>query len=202
VFQPRQGTGNLWYCPWYGVKTFVGSFVSELATAPPAPSTLPASAVALECPDWGVFLRAMFGTLGTVETVPNIATASWKPISLNELGQVDLRQRPLRRRRSNGTCRSRGRKPTTCSPPPLWNPILSLAPHNGFTKSRVVRDNVISFEANGQPCEIRFLTPVAGNGTAWNLYVMHDPGYLPKENQRAHVTTGKGRLDELVERRF
>ena len=80
--------------------------------------------------------------------------------------------------------------------------ILSLAPHDGFTKSGVVRDNMISFEANGQPCEIRFLTPVTGKGTAWNLYVMHDPGYLPMESQRAHVITGNGRLDELVERRF
>jgi hypothetical protein len=76
--------------------------------------------------------------------------------------------------------------------------ILSLVPHDGFTKSGVVRDNVISFEANGQPCEIRFLTPVAGDGKAWNLYVMHDLGYLPKENLRASVITGTGRLDELV----
>jgi hypothetical protein len=44
--------------------------------------------------------------------------------------------------------------------------LLSLVPHEGFTKSGVVRDNVISFEANGQPCEIRFLTPIAGDGKA------------------------------------
>jgi hypothetical protein len=80
--------------------------------------------------------------------------------------------------------------------------ILSLVPHDGFTKSGVVRDNVISFEPNGQPCEIRFFTPVAGEGNAWNLYVMHDPEYQPKENLRDKVITGTGRLDEFVERRF
>jgi hypothetical protein len=61
-----------------------------------------------------------------------------------------------------------------------------------------VRDNVISFEASGRPCEIRFLTPVAGDGKAWNLYVMHDPAFLAKQNQRANLITGTGRLDELV----
>jgi hypothetical protein len=80
--------------------------------------------------------------------------------------------------------------------------ILSLVPHDGFTKSGAVRDNVISFEPNGQPCEIRFLTPVAGAGNAWNLYVMHDPEYQPNEKLRDKVITGTGRLDEFMERRF
>jgi hypothetical protein len=80
--------------------------------------------------------------------------------------------------------------------------ILSLVPHDGFTKSGAVRDNVISFEPGGQPCEIRFFTPVAGAGGAWNLYVMHDSGYQPKENLRSKVITGTGRLDEFVERRL
>jgi hypothetical protein len=76
--------------------------------------------------------------------------------------------------------------------------ILSLVPHDGFTKSGVVRDNVISFEPGGQPCEIRFFKPVAGEGNAWNLYVMHDPGYQPNEKLRDKVVTGTGRLDEFV----
>jgi hypothetical protein len=80
--------------------------------------------------------------------------------------------------------------------------ILSLVPHDGFTKSGAVRDNVILFEPNGQPCEIRFFKPVAGEGKVWNLYVMHDPRYLPKDSLRDKVVTGIGRLDELVERRF
>jgi hypothetical protein len=80
--------------------------------------------------------------------------------------------------------------------------ILSLVPHDGFTKSGAVRDNVISFEPGGQPCEIRFFTPVAGQGNAWNLYVMHDSGYQPREKLRGTVITGTGRLDELVARRF
>lgn len=78
--------------------------------------------------------------------------------------------------------------------------ILSLVPHDGFTQSGEVHANVISFEPNGQPCEIRFLTPVAGDGKAWNLYVMHDAGYLPNEDLQDKVITGTGRLDEFVAR--
>jgi hypothetical protein len=76
--------------------------------------------------------------------------------------------------------------------------ILSLTPHDGFTKSGAVRDNVMAFDASGQPCEVRFLTPVAGDGKAWNLYVRHDAGYMPKPLLKDNVVTGTGRIDELL----
>jgi hypothetical protein len=80
--------------------------------------------------------------------------------------------------------------------------ILSLVPHDGFTKSGAVRDNVISFDAAGLPCEIRFLTPIAGAGNAWNLYVLHDPAWLPKPALQGKVITGTARLDELLSGRI
>ncbi len=57
--------------------------------------------------------------------------------------------------------------------------ILSLVSHDGFSKSRVVRDHVISFRDDGQEDEIRFMRPVAGSGKAWNLYVFDDATYEP-----------------------
>ncbi len=57
--------------------------------------------------------------------------------------------------------------------------ILSLAPHEGFLEAGTVRDNVVSFQAEGQKYEIRMNTPIAGSGGAWNLYVLHDPSYYP-----------------------
>jgi hypothetical protein len=67
--------------------------------------------------------------------------------------------------------------------------ILSLTPHEGFTKGGAVRDNVISF----QDWEIRFMNPIAGAGRAWNLYVRRDPAY-----QTNQVSLGTDRLDNLL----
>jgi hypothetical protein len=50
--------------------------------------------------------------------------------------------------------------------------ILSLAPHDGFRKEGTVRDNVVAFEDSGHSYELRFHSPVAGAGKAWNLYVL------------------------------
>lgn len=68
--------------------------------------------------------------------------------------------------------------------------ILSMIPHEGFVKSGAVRDNVVQFENY----EIRFGSPIAGAGKAWNLYVLHDAGYS------AHfmVQMGTDRLENLI----
>ncbi len=60
--------------------------------------------------------------------------------------------------------------------------ILSLAPHEGFLALGTVRDNVVSFQSDGHRYEIRMNKPVAGEGGAWNLYVLHDPSYYPSAN--------------------
>jgi hypothetical protein len=74
--------------------------------------------------------------------------------------------------------------------------VLSLVPHEGFIPSGVVRDNVVNF----QGYEIRFMSPIAGAGKAWKLYVMHDSAYTPAPNQRDLVSVGTDRLENLVGR--
>jgi hypothetical protein len=76
--------------------------------------------------------------------------------------------------------------------------VLSLAPHAGFLKSGAVRDNVISFQDGGQEYEVRFMRPIAGRGKAWNLYVLHDPAYLPDPQSRNTASCGADRLDNLL----
>ena len=79
--------------------------------------------------------------------------------------------------------------------------ILSLVPHDGFTKVGAVRDNVIEFQDGGKDYEVRFMGPVAGAGKAWNLWVLHDPTYTPNANQRMIVSVGTDRLENLLPKR-
>jgi hypothetical protein len=74
--------------------------------------------------------------------------------------------------------------------------VLSLTPHEGFVKSGTIRDNVIGFEGGGQQYEIRFMTPIAGAGKAWYLYVLHDRTFQrPASNG---IGVGLDRLQNLV----
>jgi len=75
--------------------------------------------------------------------------------------------------------------------------ILSLVPHDGFSKTGAVRDNVIFFEEAGQEYQVRFMAPIAGARKAWNLYVLHDPTY-EAEAQRTSIDMGVDRLDRLL----
>ncbi len=75
--------------------------------------------------------------------------------------------------------------------------VLSLIPHEGFSKAGTIRDNVISFEDEGRQYEIRFMSPIAGAGKAWNIYMMHDPTFEP-ERERTSVDMGTDRLDNLL----
>ena len=76
--------------------------------------------------------------------------------------------------------------------------IFSLTPHSGFTKSGAIRDNVISFEIAGQEYEVRFMSPIAGAGKAWNLYMLHDLTYEPSQHEQRIVNTGTDRLENLL----
>ena len=78
--------------------------------------------------------------------------------------------------------------------------ILSLTPHDGFTRSGAVRDNVISFQDAAQQYEVRSISPIAGEGRAWNLYMLHDPAYVPASNQREGLHFGTDRLENLLPR--
>src|SRR5260370_10497915 len=76
--------------------------------------------------------------------------------------------------------------------------ILSLTPHDGFTKSGAIRDNVMSFEIAGQEYEVRLMSPIAGAGKAWNLYMLHDVTYEPKQHEQKIVNIGTDRLENLL----
>jgi len=76
--------------------------------------------------------------------------------------------------------------------------VLSLIPQEGFVKSGTVRDNVISFEAGGQQCELRLMSPIAGAGKAWNLHVLHDQAF--RWTRSNEIAVGVDRLENLLPR--
>ena len=76
--------------------------------------------------------------------------------------------------------------------------ILSLVPHDGFQKSGTIRDNVLSFQLDGQQYEIRTPDLILGVKGAWNLYAMHGPQYQPKVDW---ISMGTDRLDNLLPNR-
>ncbi len=79
--------------------------------------------------------------------------------------------------------------------------ILSLVPHEGFSKMGAVRDNVFLFEADGQQYEVRTMNLILGSKGSWNLYVLHDPSYVPDfAAGSVHVETN--RLENLVAKRY
>jgi hypothetical protein len=78
--------------------------------------------------------------------------------------------------------------------------LLSLVPHEGFTKAGAVRANVVTFSADGHDYEIRMPDPIAGREKAWNLYVMHDPSYLPLPGVVKYVVGSLGRLEDLLKK--
>jgi hypothetical protein len=76
--------------------------------------------------------------------------------------------------------------------------ILSPMPYSGFTKAGAIRDNVMAFRDGGQEYELRFMSPVAGAGKAWNLYLWRDQNYEPRPNQRGMINMGADRLVYLL----
>jgi hypothetical protein len=74
--------------------------------------------------------------------------------------------------------------------------ILSLVPHEGFSKAGEIRDNAISFEGDGRQFEIRTMKSIVDSQGAWNLYALHDPTFRPKEADS--VQFGTDRLENLL----
>jgi hypothetical protein len=68
--------------------------------------------------------------------------------------------------------------------------VLSLVPYAGFQKLGNIRDNVVSFESDGQQYEVRMRTPVVSSGGTWKLYVLHDPSYQPEHSSLRTEPTG------------
>ena len=68
-------------------------------------------------------------------------------------------------------------------------------PHEGFQKSGAIRDNVISFQSDGQQYEVRTAAPLLGSKGAWNLYVLHDPQFQSRTDV---LSIGLDRMDNLL----
>jgi hypothetical protein len=79
--------------------------------------------------------------------------------------------------------------------------VVSLAPHEGFQKAGAIRGNTLTFEAGGWQYEFRAASPIVGSGGAWNLYVLHDPLYVPKVFDGATISGGTDRLENLLPQR-
>jgi hypothetical protein len=75
--------------------------------------------------------------------------------------------------------------------------ILSLTPHDGFAKGGTMHGDTISFQDEGQQYDVRFESPIASRGKAWNLYVLHDVSYRPNAAGQGIVSAGTDRLDNL-----
>jgi hypothetical protein len=76
--------------------------------------------------------------------------------------------------------------------------ILSLVPRESyeFRKVGIITDNKIEFTVKGKHYEWFSSEPILPGGGAWNLWVLHDPKYLPFGSQQISRQE-KGRLDKL-----
>lgn len=80
--------------------------------------------------------------------------------------------------------------------------ILSLAPHDGLVNKGTLRGNEIMFNADGHRYDVHFsASPTIAPGP-WNLYVLHDPAYLPSDAPADLVVGGVDRLENLLPKRL
>jgi hypothetical protein len=102
----------------------------------------------------------------------------------------------------NGTLVAKGHSTAGCSGALLWfyisdrgRFIFSLVPRAGYQFQKVgfVADNKIEFTVGGDHYEWISNAPVLKDGGAWNLWVLHDPKYMPwfYESQRDPKKTDK-----------
>ncbi len=76
--------------------------------------------------------------------------------------------------------------------------IFSLVPREGyqFKKVGIIADNRIEFSLNGKRFEWLSTASILPTGGTWNLWVLHDPGYLPFGTQQVAIEE-KNKLDKL-----
>jgi hypothetical protein len=76
--------------------------------------------------------------------------------------------------------------------------IFSLVPREGyqFQKAGVINENRIEFTVKGKHYEWLSSSPILPSGGSWNIWVLHDPKYVPFGSQEI-VKKGKNKLDRL-----
>ena len=81
--------------------------------------------------------------------------------------------------------------------------IVSLVPRDGyaFEKRGVINDNRIAFQVNGRQYEWLSSEPVLPGGGSWNVWVLHDPKYVPfgSREQRLKDPTKLEKLDQAIQ---
>ena len=77
--------------------------------------------------------------------------------------------------------------------------ILSLVPRAGydFEKSGVINDNKIAFRVNGREYEWLSSQPILPGGGVWNVWVLHDPKYVPFGSRESLQKKEPNRLEKL-----
>jgi hypothetical protein len=75
--------------------------------------------------------------------------------------------------------------------------IFSLVPREGyqFQKAGIITDNTIEFTVQGKHYEWLSSAPILPTGGTWNLWVLHDPAYVPFGTQQV-TKFEKSRLDK------
>jgi hypothetical protein len=81
--------------------------------------------------------------------------------------------------------------------------ILSLVPREGypFAKTGVIHDNKIAFQLNGRQYEWLSSESVLPGGGTWNVWVLHDPTYLPfgTRDNRKKEPNKLEKLDQAIQ---
>jgi hypothetical protein len=76
--------------------------------------------------------------------------------------------------------------------------IFSLVPREGyqFQKVGIIKENRIEFTVKGNHYEWLSSSPILPNGGTWNVWVLHDPKYVPFGAQET-AAKEKSKLDKL-----
>lgn len=99
----------------------------------------------------------------------------------------------------NGNLVSKSKSSIGCTGALLWlyvpergRFIFSLVPREGydFEKVAVLDENKIEFTVNGERYEWVSSASILPNGGTWNLWVLHDPAYVPLFGPQATVPKG------------
>jgi hypothetical protein len=76
--------------------------------------------------------------------------------------------------------------------------LLSIAPLPGFQKAGTVHHTILNFRDGGDEYEVRTSSPVMQSAKRWNVYVLRDSLYDPRQAKPSVTFGAANRLEELV----
>jgi hypothetical protein len=79
--------------------------------------------------------------------------------------------------------------------------ILSLSPHEGFVQAGTVNGQRTLFSADGQNYEVWLGKPLIAAEGPWNLYVLHEPQFVPPGTKPSFAVVSVDRLENLLPKR-